>query len=106
MTFRKCSKNGGDGGTGVYMREGTTLRVMAADRPYGEFYDFYMAIQNILDTTSYINTGIHVSNTVVNLHIGLLLTEFHLSAHLSMEISIMERITKDPNQIHYRCNCK
>jgi hypothetical protein len=26
--------------TGVYMQEGTTLRVMAADRPYGEFYDF------------------------------------------------------------------
>jgi hypothetical protein len=25
----------------VYMREGTTSRVMAADRPYGEFYDFY-----------------------------------------------------------------
>jgi hypothetical protein len=23
------------------MREGTTLRVMAANRPYGEFYDFY-----------------------------------------------------------------
>jgi hypothetical protein len=37
----KCSKNGGDGGTGVYMREGTILRVMAADRLYGEFYDFY-----------------------------------------------------------------
>jgi hypothetical protein len=35
------SKNGTDGGTGVYMREGTTSRVMAADRPYGEFYDFY-----------------------------------------------------------------
>jgi hypothetical protein len=29
------SKNGGDGGTGVYMREGTTSRVMAVDRPYG-----------------------------------------------------------------------
>jgi hypothetical protein len=27
--------------TGVYMREGTTLRVMAANRPYGEFYDLY-----------------------------------------------------------------
>ena len=27
--------------TGVYMREGTTSRVTAADRPYGEFYDFY-----------------------------------------------------------------
>jgi hypothetical protein len=26
---------------GVYMREGTTSRVMAADRSYGEFYDFY-----------------------------------------------------------------
>jgi len=35
------SKNGGDGGTGVYMREGSTSRVMAADRPYGEFYGFY-----------------------------------------------------------------
>jgi hypothetical protein len=23
------------------MREGTTSMVMAADRPYGEFYDFY-----------------------------------------------------------------
>jgi hypothetical protein len=23
------------------MQEGTTLRVMAADRPYGDFYDFY-----------------------------------------------------------------
>jgi hypothetical protein len=25
----------------VYMREGTTSRLMAADRRYGEFYDFY-----------------------------------------------------------------
>jgi hypothetical protein len=41
MTSKKRSKNGGDGGTGVYMREGTALRVIAADRPYGEFYDFY-----------------------------------------------------------------
>ena len=40
-TSRKLSKNGGDGGTGVYMREGTTSRVMAADRPYCEFYNFY-----------------------------------------------------------------
>jgi hypothetical protein len=23
------------------MREGTTSRMMTADRPYGEFYDFY-----------------------------------------------------------------
>jgi hypothetical protein len=29
------------GPTGVYLREGATSRVMAADRPYGEFYDFY-----------------------------------------------------------------
>jgi hypothetical protein len=36
---RKRSTNGGDGGTGVYMREGTTSKVLAADRPYGEFYD-------------------------------------------------------------------
>jgi hypothetical protein len=39
--FQEASKIGGDGGTGVYMREETTSRVMAADRPYGEFYEFY-----------------------------------------------------------------
>ena len=39
--FQKRSKNEGDGGTGVYIREGTTSRVTAADRPYGKFYDFY-----------------------------------------------------------------
>jgi hypothetical protein len=38
---RKHSKNGGESGTGVYMWEGTTSRVMAADRLYGEFYEFY-----------------------------------------------------------------
>jgi hypothetical protein len=42
MISRKRSKNGGDGGTGVSMWEGTTSRVMVADRPYGEFYDFYI----------------------------------------------------------------
>jgi len=35
-----CSKVG-DGGSGVNMREGTTSRVTAADRLYGEFYGFY-----------------------------------------------------------------
>ena len=39
-TYRKRSKNG-DSGTSVYIREGTTSRVTATDRPYGEFYDFY-----------------------------------------------------------------
>jgi hypothetical protein len=39
--FQEAFQNGGDGGTGVYMREGSTSRVMVADRPYGEFYDFY-----------------------------------------------------------------
>jgi hypothetical protein len=39
--FRKRSKNEGDGRTGICMREGTTSKMMAADRPYGEFYDLY-----------------------------------------------------------------
>jgi hypothetical protein len=37
---RKRSKNG-EGGTGVYMCERTTSRLMAADRPDGEFYGFH-----------------------------------------------------------------
>jgi hypothetical protein len=36
--FREEFKNGGEGDTGAYMREGTTSGVMAADRSYGEFY--------------------------------------------------------------------
>jgi hypothetical protein len=32
--FQELSKHWGDSGTGVYMREGTTSRVMAADRHY------------------------------------------------------------------------
>jgi hypothetical protein len=38
---RKRSKNGGDGQTGVYMREVTTYTVAADDRTNGKFYDFY-----------------------------------------------------------------
>jgi hypothetical protein len=43
MTSWKRSRNGGDGGTGIYIREGTTSRMMMADRPYGEFYEFYVS---------------------------------------------------------------
>jgi hypothetical protein len=38
QNFRKPSNNAGTGGIGVYMREGTTSRVMAADSPYGDFH--------------------------------------------------------------------
>jgi hypothetical protein len=51
-TSRKRSKNGGDGRIGVYMREGTISKVMAADRPYGEFHDFYSVSPENLDTTT------------------------------------------------------
>jgi hypothetical protein len=37
--LQESFKSGGDCGTGFYMWEETTSRVMAADRPYGEFYD-------------------------------------------------------------------
>jgi hypothetical protein len=40
--FQKPSENGRDDGTDVYMRERTTSRVMAADRPYCEFYNLYI----------------------------------------------------------------
>jgi hypothetical protein len=39
----------GDSGTGVCLREGTTSRVMAADRLYGEFYDVYSASPDLRD---------------------------------------------------------
>ena len=62
--FQEASKNGGDSGTGVYIREGTTSRVTAADRPYGKFYDFYsVSLETFGSTHVYIfthtNTYIH-----------------------------------------------
>jgi hypothetical protein len=40
-------KSGGKGGTGVYMWEGTTWRVMAADRPIISFMIFTVSVPNI-----------------------------------------------------------
>jgi hypothetical protein len=58
-TSKKRSKYGGDGGTGVYMREGTTSRVMAADRPYGEFYKFYSVSPEYFGHSPYTSHGIY-----------------------------------------------
>jgi hypothetical protein len=63
MTSRKRSINGGDGGTGVYMREGTTSRVMASDRPYGEFYDFYSVSPEYFGDTLVLKVGDRVERT-------------------------------------------
>jgi hypothetical protein len=58
LTFRQKRTSGSipqledDGRAGVYMREGTTLKVMAADRSYGEFCDFYSVSPEYLDTTT------------------------------------------------------
>jgi len=61
--------NGGDGGTGVNMREGTTSRVTAADRPYGEFYDFYsVSPENFGSTHAFPRNGI-TSNPAATLPI-------------------------------------
>jgi len=52
--FQKWRK----GGTGDYMWEGTTSRVTAANRPYGEFYDFY--------SVSPENFGYHLVHDVIS----------------------------------------
>ena len=57
------SKHEGDGGTGVYMWEGTTSRVTAADRPYGEFYGFYSVSPENFGSTHVIS-GTGVENTL------------------------------------------
>ena len=56
------SKNGGDNGTGVYMREGATSRVTAADRTYNNFYDFYSP-----SAENYGSTHVLVGNDMNNL---------------------------------------
>jgi hypothetical protein len=67
-TFRKRSKNGDDSGTGVYMQEGTTSRVMAANKPYCEFYNFYSVIPEYFEYTLVLNISYKISQR--NLHIN------------------------------------
>jgi len=42
------------------MREGTASRVMAADRPYGKFYDFYSISPENFGSTLIYCTGFDV----------------------------------------------
>jgi hypothetical protein len=60
MISRKRSKNAGDGGTSICTREGITPRVMVADRPYDEVYDFYSVSPELLDRPSYVLVLRHV----------------------------------------------
>ena len=64
------SKSGGDGGTGAYMREGTTSRVTAADRPYGEFYGFYRVSPENFGSTHVLGS----MKTEMILYTGVLIT--------------------------------
>jgi len=66
ITSRMRSKNGGDGGTGAYMREGTTSRVTAADRTYGKFYDFYSVSPENFGSTHVISFGYERNKHHVN----------------------------------------
>jgi hypothetical protein len=52
-TSRKRFKNWGDGGTGVYMREGSTSRVMRKIGLMVIFMIFTASVRNIFDTPSY-----------------------------------------------------
>jgi hypothetical protein len=79
-TYRKRSKNGGDGGTGVYMREGTASWVMATYRPYGEFFYFYSVSSEYFEYTLVCisdKNGLSVATVdtrtrhVVTLHVAL-----------------------------------
>jgi hypothetical protein len=65
------SKIGGDGGNGVYIREGTTSRVTAADRPYGKFYDFCS-----VSLETFGSTLVHQSDvvfTIINIRIVIII---------------------------------
>jgi hypothetical protein len=65
----------GDGGTGVYMREGTTSRVMAADRPYGEFHEILQRQSGIFWISLLYQTqrdGYHNKNRHKSFHVTLL----------------------------------
>ena len=48
------------------MREGTTSRVTAADRPYGKFYDFYrVSVETVGSTDVYIYIYIYIHTAAI-----------------------------------------
>jgi hypothetical protein len=61
----KRSKNEGDGGTDIYMREGTTSRVTVDDRPCSEIYDFYVTSEYFWRTLLYVTPLVTKTLTVV-----------------------------------------
>jgi hypothetical protein len=52
------------------MREGTTSRVIAGDRPYGEFYDFHSVSPEYFGYTL-VHGEVSVTQFVTNLAAGL-----------------------------------
>ena len=84
------SKNGGDDGTGVYMREGTTSRVTVADRTYCKFYDFYSA-----SPENFGSTHVHVSGdmpTQYQERIQLYLQHLVLVKLLLLPVTVVEKL--------------
>jgi hypothetical protein len=61
--LQEAFQNAGEDGTGVYMQEGTTSRVMAANCLYGEFYDIYsvspeyFGLHHVLCTCEVVNNN-------------------------------------------------
>jgi hypothetical protein len=84
-TSRKRSKNGGDIGTGVYMREETTSRLW---RPIGLMVSFMIvtaSVRNISDTLSYVqivtNKGFIVHGFVGCTHFETRYTDWQQGQH-------------------------
>jgi hypothetical protein len=57
------------------MREGTTSRVMAADKPYGEFYDFYSVSPEYFGYTVVFSRCLYLS------HISAIVAALLLTKH-------------------------
>jgi hypothetical protein len=82
--FQEVFKNGGESGIGVYMRKGTTSRVMAADRPYGEFYDLYSVSPEYFGNhhVGHVRSSPNVTYILSNSdQISSLSADFHKSHH-------------------------
>jgi hypothetical protein len=79
-----CSKNGGDHGTGVYMWKGTTSSMIAANKPYGQFYNFFSVSPEYF--------GLHPRTVMQSLKLSYdsvcIVPVTELQTHLSISLNI------------------
>jgi hypothetical protein len=89
------------------MREGTTSRVMAANRPYGGFYDFHSASAEYIECSLRLALYLTcvVDTLMLNSQFSLVALKTRLKCHLQLTPWTFDRLANTPFLQLARISC-